>query len=100
VVGTGRGLGAAHVSTVCSTVWTGRSIVVRSVTGYSRRFPRSDGAVLLSATHIADEPLSPGHGAPARLVVPGRRGYWWVEWVTAIDVDDTPWWWQPPFPVT
>jgi hypothetical protein len=43
---------------------------------------------------------APGHGAPARLVVPGRRGYWWVKWVTAIDVDDTPWWWQPPFPVT
>ena len=42
----------------------------------------------------------PGHGAPARLVVSGRRGYWWVKWVTAIDVDDTPWWWQPPFPVT
>jgi DMSO/TMAO reductase YedYZ molybdopterin-dependent catalytic subunit len=78
----------------------GASIVVRSVTGYSRRFPRSDGAVLLSATHVADEPLSPGHGAPARLVVPGRRGYWRVKWVTAIDVDDTPWWWQPPFPVT
>jgi hypothetical protein len=78
----------------------GESIVVRSVTGYSRRFPRSDGGVLLLATHVAGEPLSAGHGAPARLVAPGRRGFWWVKWVTAIDVDDTPWWWQPPFPVT
>ena len=78
----------------------GASIVVRSVTGYSRRFPRSDDAVLLLATHVAGEPLSAGHGAPARLVAPGRRGFWWVKWVTAIDVDDTPWWWQPPFPVT
>jgi hypothetical protein len=78
----------------------GTSIVVRSITGYSRRLPRSDAAGLLVATHVGDAPLSAGHGAPARLVAPGRRGYWWVKWVTAIDVDDEPWWWQPPFPLT
>lgn len=78
----------------------GGSIVVRSVTGYSRRFPRSDAAGLFVATHIGQTPLSAGHGAPARLVVPGRRGFWWVKWITSIDVDDEPWWWQPPFPLT
>ena len=79
---------------------TGGSILVRSVTGYSRRFPRSDASALLLATHAGGEPLSSGHGAPARLVAPGRRGFWWVKWVSAIDVDDVPWWWQPPFPLT
>jgi DMSO/TMAO reductase YedYZ molybdopterin-dependent catalytic subunit len=78
----------------------GSSIVVRSVTGYSRRFPRSDASALVLATHVAGEPLSPGHGAPARLVAPGRRGFWWVKWVSAIDVDDVPWWWESPFPLT
>jgi DMSO/TMAO reductase YedYZ molybdopterin-dependent catalytic subunit len=78
----------------------GESIVVRSVTGYGRRFPRSDAPGLIVATHVGDAPLSAGHGAPARLVAPGRRGYWWVKWVTSIDVDDEPWWWQPPFPLT
>jgi hypothetical protein len=78
----------------------GGSIVVRSVTGYSRRFPRSDASALLLATHVGGAPLSAGHGAPARLVAPGRRGFWWVKWVTAIDVTDEPWWWQPPFPLT
>jgi DMSO/TMAO reductase YedYZ molybdopterin-dependent catalytic subunit len=78
----------------------GESIVVRSITGYSRRFPRSDAPGLIVATHVGDAPLSAGHGAPARLVAPGRRGYWWVKWVMAIDVDDDPWWWQPPFPLT
>jgi hypothetical protein len=78
----------------------GESIVVRSITGYSRRFPRSDAAGLLVATHVGDAPLSAGHGAPARLVAPGRRGLWWVKWIAAIDVDDEPWWWQPPFPLT
>jgi hypothetical protein len=79
---------------------TGSSILVRSVTGYSRRFPRSDASALVLATHAGGAPLSPGHGAPARLVAPGRRGFWWVKWVSAIDVDDVPWWWEPPFPLT
>jgi DMSO/TMAO reductase YedYZ molybdopterin-dependent catalytic subunit len=78
----------------------GGSIVVRSVTGYSRRFPRSDASALLLATHVGGAALSAGHGAPARLVAPGRRGFWWVKWVTAIDITDEPWWWQPAFPLT
>jgi DMSO/TMAO reductase YedYZ molybdopterin-dependent catalytic subunit len=77
----------------------GRSIVVRSVTGYSRRFPVEDAATLLLATHVADRPLSPGHGSPVRLVAPGRRGFWWVKWVDQVSVGDEPWWWQPPFPL-
>ena len=40
-----------------------------------------------------------GHGGPARLVVPGRRGFWWVKWVVAVEPTDEPWWWQPPLPL-
>jgi hypothetical protein len=79
---------------------TGSSILVRSVTGYSRRFPLSDASALLLATHVGGVSLSSGHGAPARLVAPGRRGFWWVKWVSAIEVDDVPWWLQSPFPLT
>ena len=78
----------------------GRSVRVTSSSGYWRRFPRRDTERLWLATRAGGEPLSAGHGAPARLVAPARRGFWWVKWVIAIDVDDTPWWWQPPFPVT
>jgi DMSO/TMAO reductase YedYZ molybdopterin-dependent catalytic subunit len=78
----------------------GRSIEVSSVTGYSRRFPQRDASVLLLALRVGGEPLSPGHGFPARLVAPDRRGFWWVKWVSEIAVDDRPWWWQPPFPLT
>jgi len=35
-----------------------------------------------------------------RLVAPDRRGYWWVKWVTAVELSSAPWWWQPPFPTT
>lgn len=77
----------------------GRSISVRSATGYSRRFPLADATSLLLATQVGGAPLSASHGAPARLVAPGRRGFWWVKWVSSIDIDDSPWWWQPPFPL-
>jgi DMSO/TMAO reductase YedYZ molybdopterin-dependent catalytic subunit len=78
----------------------GGSLVVTSATGYRRRLPLADAATLLLATRLAGRPLSAGHGFPARLVAPGRRGFWWVKWVVSIEVDPGPWWRQPPFPLT
>jgi DMSO/TMAO reductase YedYZ molybdopterin-dependent catalytic subunit len=76
------------------------SISARSITGYSRRYPFGDAGHLWLATRVGGVPLSPGHGFPARMVAPGRRGFWWVKWVAALDLSRTPWWWQPPFPLT
>lgn len=76
-----------------------KSLQVRSQTGYSRRFDPTIAGSMLLATHLDGEPLPAGLGAPARLVVPGRRGFWWVKWVTAIDPSTEPAWWQAPFPV-
>lgn len=93
-------------------VWTGlrldrivtagerRSLEVRSATGYARRFPTTDLERLWLVTQIGGEPLAPGNGFPARIVAPGRRGFWWVKWVTQITTSDLPWWVQSPFPVT
>lgn len=77
----------------------GMSIVVRSVTGYWRRFPIDHADRLFLATHMAGEPLRDGNGGPVRLVAPGRRGYWWVKWVESVIVDDRQPWWQPPLPL-
>lgn len=76
----------------------GSSIRVVSSTGYDRRFPIEDAGRLLLATRFGDRALDAGHGFPARLVAPDRRGFWWVKWVVAIEVDDMPSWWQSPFP--
>jgi molybdopterin-dependent oxidoreductase-like protein protein len=75
------------------------SLNVRSVTGYSRRFAIGAASRLLVATRVGGSPLEPGNGYPVRLVVQGRRGFEWVKWVAAIDADERPWWWQPPFPL-
>lgn len=77
-----------------------RSLVVRSQTGYSRRFPTRDIDRLWLVTRVDGRPLSPGHGFPARIVAPDRRGFWWVKWVVAIETSDLPWWVQLPFPAT
>lgn len=77
-----------------------RSVLVRSSTGYARRLPAADASHVLLATRLGGAPLTPGHGFPARLVVPGRRGFWWVKWVERVEASATPWWWQSPFPLT
>jgi hypothetical protein len=79
---------------------SGRSIKVTSATGYARRFPLADADHVYLAVGYGGEPLRRGHGAPVRLVAPGRRGPWWVKWVTSVEVDDVPWWAQFPFPLT
>jgi hypothetical protein len=61
-------------------------------------------AVSCSANHTS------GHAAVRVLADEGRKvsrwsgrarqGYWWVKWVGRIELQATPWWWQPRFPVT
>ena len=77
-----------------------RSVAVRSVTGYQRRFTMKEAREYLLATHVGGEPIWHGHGSPVRLVAPGKRGFEWVKWVTSVQVSDAPSWWQSPLPLT
>lgn len=79
--------------------WLGSSVRVVSVTGYDRRFPIAELPRLLLATRLGNQPLTPDHGYPVRLIAAGRRGFWWVKWVRAIELDALPHWWQLPFPL-
>jgi hypothetical protein len=76
-----------------------RSIVFRSVTGYARAYPVDEARTLLLALGVAGAPLDHGHGFPARVVAPGRRGYAWVKWVRTIEASAAPSWLQPPVPL-
>jgi len=63
---------------------------VISHTGYRWSFPLSEADSLLLASHVGEEPLSHEHGAPLRLVAPGRRGFQWVKWVVGLELSDAP----------
>ncbi|NEE02975.1 molybdopterin-dependent oxidoreductase [Phytoactinopolyspora halotolerans] len=87
------------VSSLIRDVGEARSLLVHSVTGYWIRFPVDEIDRLLLATAMGGVPLARRHGFPLRLVAPGRRGYWWVKWVDRVELQRSPAWWQPPFPL-
>jgi DMSO/TMAO reductase YedYZ molybdopterin-dependent catalytic subunit len=66
--------------------------------GYSANLPLqvflAEDVIL--ATHHADEPLTPEHGAPLRAVVPSRYAWKSVKWLRGIEFlpDDTPGFWE------
>ncbi len=76
------------------------SFEVTSSTGYRRIFPMADAASLYLAVGYDGRALRRGHGGPVRIVAPGRRGFWWVKWVVAVEPTDRPAWMQSPFPLS
>ncbi len=80
------------------------SVTFEAVSGYRRRFPVDEAAAALLALGTLGQedvlhPLAHGHGAPMRVVLPGRRGMEWVKWLAVIRVNETGPWWQPPLPL-
>ena len=69
---------------------TATHVRVISRTGYRWSFPLSETAGLLLATTVGDELLSHAHGAPVRLVAPGRRGFEWIKWVVRLELHAGP----------
>ena len=67
-----------------------RYVRVISHTGYRWEFALEDARDMLIATAVDGEPLSHGHGAPCRLVAPGRRGFQWVKWIDRIELHADP----------
>jgi hypothetical protein len=67
-----------------------RFVRVISHTGYRWSFDLADARGLMLATSVSGEPLSHEHGAPVRLVAPGRRGFEWVKWVVRLELHSEP----------
>ncbi len=66
------------------------AIAVRmsSLTRYGQWFTLDEAQQIVIATHVGGEVLSHWHGYPARGVVPFRRGWFWVKWLSQITVLD------------
>jgi DMSO/TMAO reductase YedYZ molybdopterin-dependent catalytic subunit len=77
-----------------------RSVEVRSVTGYARWFGVATLDDVWLVTGMGGRTLRYGSGYPARIVAPGRRGFWWVKWVSEIRPSARPAWAQSVFPLS
>ena len=61
-------------------------IVLRGVHEYSAPFTLAQAQEILLATYVGGEVLNHSHGFPLRAVVPSRRGWHWVKWLTEVQV--------------
>jgi DMSO/TMAO reductase YedYZ molybdopterin-dependent catalytic subunit len=77
-----------------------RSVEVRATTGFTRWFGAATLDQVWLATAVGGQALPYGNGYPARIVAPGRRGFWWVKWVESIQPSSRPPWAQSFFPLS
>jgi DMSO/TMAO reductase YedYZ molybdopterin-dependent catalytic subunit len=85
-----RGVTLGHLLDEAGIEPGAHHVRVISHTGYRWSFGLADARTLLVATHVGGAPLAHGHGAPCRLVAPGRRGFQWVKWVERVEVHEDP----------
>jgi hypothetical protein len=57
-----------------------------SASGYAVVIPINEARQVLLATHVDGLPLENWHGFPLRAVVPTRRGWFWVKWLSQIHI--------------
>jgi hypothetical protein len=81
-----RGVPLRAVLDVAGWTGDGRSVLVRSTTGWATSLDRSGVDRALLATGVFGGPLPLANGAPCRLAVPDHRGLDWVKWVAEIEV--------------
>jgi len=62
------------------------AVRLESVTGIAQLLPWDEAGGVLLATHVGGDPLVHDHGFPLRAVVPSRRGWFWVKWLSLIEV--------------
>ena len=59
---------------------------LKGASGYPAFFTLAEAEEILLATHVGGQTLDHGHGFPLRAIVPSRRGWQWVKWMTEIEV--------------
>ena len=80
------GVGLLDVLEQAGVATDASQVAIMSQTGHRIVLPLAELQHAVLATHVGGQQLSPGHGFPMRLVVPGHRGYRWVKWVQRVDL--------------
>jgi len=81
-----QGVAVADLLDLAGADDAARWVQFRSITGYRWSLPIDEAREALLATHVDGDALSHPHGAPMRLVAPGRRGFQWVKWVEEVRI--------------
>ncbi len=61
-------------------------VALIDVSGYTAHYTPVEVPEILLATRVGEQTLDHWHGYPLRAVVPSRRGWHWVKWLTEIEV--------------
>ncbi len=61
-------------------------ILLKDVSGYPAILTMAEAGEVLLATHVGGQTFDHWHGFPLRAVVPSRRGWQWVKWLTEVEV--------------
>ncbi len=85
-VQTWRGIPLIELLTRAQLQADAKGIRLRGVLDYTAPFTLAQAEEILLATHVGEEVLNHSHGFPMRAVVPSRRGWHWVKWLTEIEV--------------
>ncbi|HMD80240.1 MAG TPA: molybdopterin-dependent oxidoreductase, partial [Anaerolineales bacterium] len=81
-----RGIRLTDLLTQAGLLEQAGAVVLKGVSEYTASFNLTQAQEILLATHVGNEVLSHLHGYPLRAVVPSRRGWHWVKWLTEIEV--------------
>jgi len=81
-----RGVRLADVLAQAGILQAEFFIVLKDVSGYTADITPAEASEILLATQVGGQVLDHWHGYPLRAVVPSRRGWHWVKWLTEIEV--------------
>jgi hypothetical protein len=85
-VQTWRGIPLTELLTQAQIRPEATGVILRGVMDYTAPFTLAQAAEILLATYVTGEVLNHQHGFPMRAVIPSRRGWHWVKWLTEIEV--------------
>jgi DMSO/TMAO reductase YedYZ molybdopterin-dependent catalytic subunit len=91
-----RGVHWRELAKLCRPKPSAHFAIAHAEAGFTSNVPLSSLEAALLVTHADGEPLTPEHGWPLRLVVPGK--YFWksAKWLRAIELraTDAPGFWE------